>query len=75
MIRLKIFAVVMYLVAFCAVSQGCTVNRFVASSNETKSSKYVWHQVTNNAAYPQTYNYPVFSMNGKMFALQNGGWL
>lgn len=38
-------------------------------------TEYVWNEVTSSAAYPQGYNYLVFVMNGKMFAVQNGGWL
>lgn len=75
MFRLKIFAVVFYLAAFCAVSQGCVVIRTTASLNQTKSGDYVWNELTAKAEFPQGYNYPVFVLGDKMFALNNGGWL
>lgn len=42
--------------------------------SEAKSDNYVWQNVTAKADYPTGYNYPVFIVDGKMLALNNGGW-
>jgi len=44
------------------------------TESEAKTSRYVWRNVTAAAQFPQGYNYPVFVLNGEMFALNNGGW-
>lgn len=38
------------------------------------SEDYIWRNVTANAGYPTGYNYPVFVIGDKMFALNDGGW-
>lgn len=39
------------------------------------SNEYRWTRVTEAAAFPQGYNYPVFVWGDKMVALNNGTWL
>ena len=41
---------------------------------EAKSNGYTWQNVTAKADYPTGYNYPVYIVDGKMLALNNGGW-
>jgi hypothetical protein len=45
------------------------------SESTGESQAYVWQNVTTAASYPQSYNYPVFVMNGMMLALNNGAWI
>jgi len=53
-------------VCLAATGFGCHVNK----------TEYVWNEVTGSAAYPQSYGYPVFVMNGEMRALHHdGGWI
>ncbi len=61
----KIIGFALILFSFCSAAFGC----------HSKSNGYVWNQITSHAAYSQGYNYPVFVINEKMFAIQNGGWL
>lgn len=51
-----------------------TISAFSCSKIEAKSTEYVWENVTPKAAFSKTYNYPVYIVNGEMFALTNGGW-
>lgn len=48
---------------------------FACAESKTKPAEYVWSNLTNAAAYPPSYNYPVFVMNSEMLALNGGGWL
>lgn len=41
---------------------------------EAELQNYSWQNVTAKADYPTGYNYPVYVVNGKMLALNNGGW-
>lgn len=68
MFKLKFLATVGVLFVLCISVSACT-------KSNAKSGVYVWNEVTGKAAFPQGYNYPVFVMNEKMFALKNGGWL
>ncbi len=68
MFKLKFTATVGFLFVLCISVSACT-------KSDAKAGDYVWNEVTGKAAFPQSYNYPVFVMNGKMFAVQNGGWL
>lgn len=61
----KIIGFALILSSLCSAAFGC----------HSKPAKYVWNEITSNAAYPQGYNFPVFSINDRMFALKNGGWL
>jgi hypothetical protein len=45
------------------------------TKSKAKTSEYIWQNVTAKAEFPQSYNYPVFVLNGEMLALNNGGWL
>ena len=45
------------------------------TKSAARTNGYVWENVTAKAAFPQGYNYPVFVLNGKMLALNDGGWL
>lgn len=47
---------------------------FACTKSEAKSQIYAWQNVTAKADYPTGYNYPVYIMDGKMLALNNGGW-
>lgn len=42
--------------------------------SEAKAQIYNWQNVTAKADYPTGYNYPVYIVDGKMLALNNGGW-
>lgn len=46
-----------------------------AGENVSAKTSYVWQNVTAGAAFPPGYNYPVFVMNDRMLALNQGGWL
>lgn len=61
----KIIGLLLAFIGLSSAALGC----------HSKSGDYVWQKVAASAAFPQSYNYPVFVMNGKMFAVQNGGWL
>jgi hypothetical protein len=37
--------------------------------------EHTWINVTPAASFPQSYNYPVFVINGRMVALNNGAWI
>jgi hypothetical protein len=63
MFRITSFTIIF--VAFCSIAAGCL----------PRSDEYVWSQVTAKAGFPEGYNYPVFVLNGEMFALNQGGWL
>ena len=49
---------------------GCVVDQNAAAKNA-----YVWNEVTRRAAFPESYNYPVFVLGGEMLALNQGGWV
>lgn len=51
-----------------------SVSALACFKTEAKSNNYVWQNVTAKADYPIGYNYPVFIVDGKMLALNNGGW-
>ncbi len=55
----------MFILSFSTVA--CT-------KSEAKSNDYVWHNVAVKSDYAISYNYPVFIVDGKMLALNNGGW-
>lgn len=71
---LKVFAMVFALIALPSMTFGCSSGDRV-SPNEEKPSEYVWQQVTSKAAYPESYNYPVFVVGDTMVALNNGAWM
>jgi hypothetical protein len=62
--------IVILFICLCSVAMGCAVNQKVSAK-----SAYVWNEVTGQAQFPQSYNYPVFIVNGEMLALNQGGWL
>ncbi|MEK7722849.1 MAG: hypothetical protein AAB336_00725 [Acidobacteriota bacterium] len=41
---------------------------------KAKSEKYVWQNIAAKSDYAISYNYPVFIVDGKMLALNDGGW-
>lgn len=45
-----------------------------ASACHSNTTEYTWNKVTAAASYPQSYNYPVFVMNGEMRAINGQGW-
>ena len=48
----------------------------VAACAESKTSEYIWQNITAKAEFPQGYGYPVFVMNGEMRLLTpSGGWI
>jgi hypothetical protein len=61
------------LFAFYLSLFGCSSEK-VESSDIPKPVQYVWTEITKDAGYQKGYNYPVFVMNGEMYALTNGGW-
>lgn len=65
MLRLK---VILAILIFGLAVTACT-------KSEAKTGEYIWQNVTKAAQFPQSYNYPVYIMNGEMLALNQGGWL
>lgn len=61
----KVTGFLIIFICLCSSAFGCHL----------KSSDYVWSEVARSAAYRQSYNYPVFVVNGEMRALNNGGWI
>lgn len=51
-----------------------SVSAAACTKSEAKSQNYTWQNVTAKADYPTGYNYPVYIVDGKMLALNNGGW-
>ena len=66
MSRLRFFV---SLILFAGIA-ACAVDK-----NVSAETSYTWQKVTAKAAFPQGYNYPVFVLNDRMLALNNGGWL
>jgi hypothetical protein len=62
---LKIICILLMSLGFCSFALGCY----------SKSNAYSWQEMTSRASFPEGYNYPVFVMNGKMYALHKGGWV
>lgn len=61
----------MFVFAVFAAASGCaTGNSQTSHSNSSPPppSKYTWTQVTEHAAYPTGYNFPVFVVKGRMWA-------
>lgn len=52
-----------------------SVSVSACSKSTAGSTGYVWKNVTTAASYPQSYNYPVFVINGEMLALNHGAWI
>src|SRR5215831_538271 len=65
MIKLKVFLVI---ISIGMSATACT-------RTDATAKGYVWERVTDGAAYPQGYNYPVFVLNGQMLAINDGGWI
>lgn len=42
---------------------------------KAESDNYVWQNIAAKTDYALGYNYPVFIVDGKMLALNNGGWV
>jgi hypothetical protein len=55
---------ILIFICLCSTAFGCY-------SAKTDKTKYVWNEVTSNAAYPQGYGFPVFVANEKMFAFHH----
>ncbi|MBX7174750.1 MAG: hypothetical protein K1X72_27490 [Pyrinomonadaceae bacterium] len=51
-----------------------SISALACIKTEADSQNYEWQNVTVKADYPIGYNYPVFIVDGKMLALNNGGW-
>jgi hypothetical protein len=70
------YAVVFLLVSFLAVN-ACSVAKNIVASDESPAaqtaSRYSWTRVTESAAYPPGYNYPVFVQQNRMWAFHNDG--
>jgi hypothetical protein len=45
---------------------------FLSAGNR---QQYRWESVTDSAAYPEGYNYPVYVFGDRMVALNNGAWM
>jgi hypothetical protein len=52
-----------------------SISLSACAKSEAGLEGYVWQQVTESASYQQSYNYPVFVMNGQMLAMNNGAWV
>lgn len=68
--RQKLSILLVLILASAAL--GCT--RYAVRAGNGQFS-YEWSNVTDNAQYPQGYNYPVFVMDGELRAINNGGWI
>ncbi len=66
MFKLRFFVVIILSVVIAACAAGETVSA---------KTSYIWQNITKSAEFPQGYNYPVFVLNDRMLALNNGGWL
>jgi hypothetical protein len=45
------------------------------TKNKAETGECVWQEITAEAEFPQSYNYPVYVMNdGNLLALNQGGW-
>jgi Kelch motif len=42
--------------------------------SKAESNNYVWQNIAAKSDYAISYNYPVFTVDGKMLALNDGGW-
>lgn len=62
-LKLFIIAILSLSLMSCAFGQ--------AKLPEKTNAAYVWNKVTNSAAYPQGYNFPVFVANEKMVAFHH----
>jgi hypothetical protein len=51
-----------------------SVSVFACLKTESESAEYIWQNIAEKTDYAIGYNYPVFIMDGKMLALNNGGW-
>lgn len=61
----------------CLSGSACGVRNRDRFPNSTSSqrSQYSWIQVTDGAAFPGAYNFPVFTVGSQMWALHNrGNW-
>lgn len=60
----------LFIVAILSSSlMGCAFGQ--AKLPERSKADYVWNEITNNAAFPQGYGYPVFVINDKMLAFHH----
>jgi hypothetical protein len=62
--------IVLLFICLYLVAAGCAVDQKASAK-----TAYVWNEVTRQAEFPPGYNYPVFVMDDRMLALNNGGWL
>lgn len=77
MTKQTLSALVLTLIA-CASTYAC-VNREVGGFPNVQPTEieqhYTWSKVTDNAAFPGAYNFPVFTMRGQMWAFHHeGNW-
>jgi hypothetical protein len=70
-------SVVVFVLASSLAADACRINKDPIASNESPSvqtaPRYSWTRVTESAAYPVGYNYPVFVANDRMWAFHNAG--
>ncbi len=75
-LKRNLSAVVFVLVSSLAAN-ACSIAKDTVASNESPAvqtaSPYSWTRVTESAAYPVGYNYPVFVANNRMWAFHNDG--
>lgn len=73
---LKIKGLIFIFFAFVVFGTNATACQTTRSdSGSSSSSGYVWNEITGSAGFKESYNYPVFVMNGEMRALTDGGWI
>ena len=63
------------MIRFIAAIVVLAVSASSCAEGRAQTNRYKWQIVTEKADYPKGYNYPVFVIDGKMLALNNGGWI
>ncbi len=61
--------IVFLFICLCSIAMGCAVNQKVSAK-----TSYVWNEVTRQAQFPQSYNYPVYIVNGEIWQEQSAPW-
>lgn len=73
--RILTFSAVILFLGFATLF-GCaagTASKDSGTRENGARDKYTWSCLTENASFPKSYNFPVFVVNGKMFAMLGYG--
>lgn len=65
----QLMKTLLLIMSLCSTVFGCSFNQ----TDSTKDS-YIWENITGSAQFPQSYSFPVFTVNGEMLAINQGGW-